>query len=52
MSLEQFVSSLRKERRKADESFIQETLKRLDELQSVIQLVEQAAQQILNKTNL
>ena len=49
---EQFVSSLRKERRKADESFIQETLKRLDELQSVIQLVEQAAQQILNKTNL
>ena len=48
---EQFVSSLRKERRKADESFIQETLKRLDELQSVIQLVEQAAQQILNKTN-
>ena len=49
---EQFVSSLRKERRKADENFIQETLKRLDELQSVIQLVEQAAQQILNKTNL
>jgi len=48
---EQFVSSLRKERRKADETFIQETVKRLDELQSVIQQVEQAAQQILNKQN-
>jgi two-component system sensor histidine kinase BarA len=48
---EQFVSSLRKERRKADETFIQETLKRFDELQSVIQQVEQASQQILNKQN-
>ena len=48
---EQFVSSLRKERRKADENFIQETLKRFDELQSVIQQVELASQQILNKQN-
>ncbi|MEZ2901854.1 ATP-binding protein [Acinetobacter terrestris] len=48
---EQFVSSLRKERRKADETFIQETLNRFDELQSVIQQVEQASQQILNKQN-
>jgi two-component system sensor histidine kinase BarA len=46
---EQFVSALRKERRKADEAFIQETLKRFDELQSVIQQVEQASQQILNR---
>lgn len=49
---EQFVSSLRKERRKADESFIQETLKRFDELQSVMQQFEQAAQQVLNKQNI
>jgi len=48
---EQFVSSLRKERRKADETFIQESLKRFDELQSVIQQVELASQQILNKQN-
>ncbi|TCB43678.1 response regulator [Acinetobacter terrestris] len=48
---EQFVSSLRKERRKADETFIQETLNHFDELQSVIQQVEQASQQILNKQN-
>ena len=51
-TFEQFVSSLRKERRKADEIFIQETLSRFDELQSVIQQVEQAAQQILYKKNL
>ena len=48
---EQFVSSLRKERRKADETFIQKTLNHFDELQSVIQQVEQASQQILNKQN-
>ena len=48
-AFEQFMSSLRKERRKADESFIQETAKRFDELQSVIHHVKQAAQQILNK---
>ncbi|MGE8559091.1 MAG: response regulator [Acinetobacter sp.] len=49
---EQFISSLRKERRKADEAFIQETLQRFDELQSVIQQVEQASQQILNKQSI
>jgi two-component system sensor histidine kinase BarA len=49
---EQFVSSLRKERRKADEAFIQETLTRFEELQSAIQQVEQASQQILNKQNI
>ena len=45
-SFEQFVSSLRKERRKADEQFIQETMQRLDELQLVIYEVQSAAQQI------
>lgn len=45
---EQFVSTLRKERRKADEVFIQEVLQRLDHLQLVIHEVESAAQQILN----
>ncbi len=44
---EQFISTLRKERRKADESFIQEVLQRLDNLQLVIHEVETAAQQIL-----
>ncbi len=48
-SFEQFVSTLRKERRKADDSFVQEVLKYLDELKAVIEQVEQAAQQILNK---
>ena len=45
---EQFLSMLRKERRKADDAFIQETLQRLDHLQLVIHEVESAAQQILN----
>ncbi|OTG64751.1 GacS-like sensor histidine kinase [Acinetobacter silvestris] len=45
-SFEQFISTLRKERRKADEQFIQETLNRVDELQLVIHEVESAAQQI------
>lgn len=48
---EQFVSTLRKERRKADEVFIQETLKRFDELKDVMAQVEHAAQQILFKQN-
>ncbi|RKG37630.1 GacS-like sensor histidine kinase [Acinetobacter rongchengensis] len=43
---EQFVSTLRKERRKADEAFIQEVIQRLDHLQLVIHEVETAAQQI------
>ncbi len=33
---EQFVSTLRKERRKADDAFVQEVLKRFDELKAVI----------------
>ena len=45
---EQFLSTLRKERRKADEKFIQETLERLEQLQNVIQDVENAAKYILN----
>ena len=44
---EQCVSMLRKERRKADEEFIQDVLGRLDELQLVIHEVEVASQQIL-----
>ncbi len=50
-NFEQFVSTLRKERRKADEGFIQETLKRFDELNAVMLQVEHAAQQILAKQN-
>ncbi|OTG94183.1 ATP-binding protein [Acinetobacter sp. ANC 3832] len=46
-TFEQFVSTLRKERRKADEPFIQEVHQRLDELQLVIHEVESAAQQVL-----
>ena len=48
-NFEQFVSTLRKERRKADEAFVQEVMKRLDELKAGIDQVEQAAQQVLNK---
>jgi two-component system sensor histidine kinase BarA len=44
---EQFISTLRKERRKADETFIQDVMQRLDDLQLVIHEVETAAQQIL-----
>ena len=44
---EQFLSTLRKERRKADEQFIQEVLNRLDHLQLVMHEVEAAAKQIL-----
>ncbi|WP_336932818.1 ATP-binding protein [Acinetobacter bereziniae] len=44
---EQFISTLRKERRKADEAFIQDVMQRLDDLQLVIHEVETAAQQIL-----
>ncbi|WP_180170473.1 ATP-binding protein [Acinetobacter sp. YH12027] len=48
---EQFVSTLRKERRKADDAFVQETLNRFDELKNVMAQVEHAAQQILAKQN-
>jgi two-component system sensor histidine kinase BarA len=50
-TFEQFVSTLRKERRKADEQFIQETIKRFNELKVVIEQVQHAAQQILIKHN-
>ena len=46
---EQFVSTLRKERRKADDAFVQETLKRADELKTVMDQVQQVAQSILSK---
>ncbi len=46
---EQFVSTLRKQRKIADEAFIQETMKRFDHLQMVIHEVEIAAKQILDK---
>ena len=39
---EQFISMLRKERRKADEAFIQDVMKRFDELQLAIHEVETA----------
>ncbi len=48
---EQFVSTLRKERRRADDAFIQEVLNRFEELQLSIREVESAAQQILNTTS-
>lgn len=47
-SFEQFVSTLRKECRKADEAFIQETLNRFDELTAIIHEVETAARHILD----
>ena len=46
---EQFVSTLRKERRKADEAFVQETLNRANELKVVMDQVKQVAQSILSK---
>lgn len=45
---EQFVSTLRKERRKADQQFIQEVVSRFDELQQVIADVVAAAQTMAN----
>lgn len=44
---EQFISTLRKERRIADEGFIEEVMKRFDELGLVVKEVESAAHQIL-----
>ena len=46
---EQFVSILRKERRVADEAFIQETIKHFDELTLIISQTEHAALSILHK---
>jgi len=45
---EQFVSTLRKERRKADEQFIQEVLHRLTALEHAIDDVTAAAKKMLN----
>ncbi|WOE31242.1 MULTISPECIES: ATP-binding protein [unclassified Acinetobacter] len=47
-AFEQFVAILRKERKKADEAFIQETLQRLDELKQVMAEVEHAAKHLLD----
>ncbi|WP_149938107.1 GacS-like sensor histidine kinase [Acinetobacter baumannii] len=44
---EQFISTLRKERRRADDGFIEEVMRRFDELSLVIKEVESAAHQIL-----
>lgn len=44
---EQFISTLRKERRIADESFIEEVMQRFNELGLVVKEVESAAHQIL-----
>lgn len=43
---EQFVSTLRKERRKADEKFIAETMQRLEKMKHAINAVEMAYKQI------
>ena len=43
---EQFVSTLRKERRKADEKFIAETMQRLEKMKHAIHAVEMAYKQI------
>ena len=48
---EQFVSTLRKERRKADDQFIQEVTHKLNELKDIIYQVELAAKQILSRFN-
>ena len=50
-SFEQFVSTLRKERRKADDAFIQEVHKRLDEMKAIIAQVDLAARHILSQHN-
>ena len=50
-SFEQFVSTLRKERRRADDAFIQEVHKRFDEMKAIIAQVELAAQHILSQHN-
>lgn len=51
-SFEQFLSTLRKERRKADEQFIEQIYQRFAELKTVIEQVEQAAQQVLQQHQL
>lgn len=46
---EQFVSTLRKEKRRADAKFIEDVLQRFDHLELVIQEVRSAAEQILQQ---
>lgn len=48
-SFEHFVSMLRKERRQADDAFIQEVIKRFDELKAVMHQVENAAKHVLDQ---
>lgn len=45
---EQFVSTLRKERRKADDAFIRETNHRFNELNTAIEQVKLAANLVLH----
>ncbi|ALH95172.1 ATP-binding protein [Acinetobacter equi] len=47
-NFERFVSTLRKEQKRADDAFIQDVLIRLDELKMVIKQVENVAQHILD----
>jgi len=47
-TFEHFVSTLRKERKMADDLFIQNVIQRFDELKTVIQHVQDAAQHILD----
>ncbi|WP_163122517.1 GacS-like sensor histidine kinase [Acinetobacter portensis] len=50
-SFEHFVSTLRKERRKADEQFTQEVMLKFHALKDVIHQVEIAAKQVLGRFN-
>ncbi|MBF7686659.1 ATP-binding protein [Acinetobacter rathckeae] len=47
---EQFISTLRKQQRKADEQFTHETLQRFNELKEVIELTRKAAQNKIHQT--
>ncbi|MBF7683601.1 response regulator [Acinetobacter sp. B5B] len=46
---EQFISTLRKQQRKADQRFIEETLERFNELKQVIEQTRKAAQHQIHK---
>lgn len=50
-NFEQFVSTLRKERRKADDQFIQEVMHKFNELKEIILQVDHVAKQILGRLN-
>lgn len=51
-AFEQFISTLRKERKKADDAFIQEVIHQLDSLKTTIEQVKAAAQHVFNHYNL